>query len=81
MTITGFVGVYSDGTEAKIDAQGNNVAFSCNKCGHPVLAIAREHQRGYSSNNPAICQGCNEQYFIEVREKTEKIIINNVEEL
>jgi len=78
MTVTGFIGVYSNGEKALIDAQGNNVAFNCNKCSHPVLAIAREHQRGTSSENPAICQGCNEKFFIEVREKTEKVIIYNV---
>jgi len=78
MTVTGYIGVYSNGNEAEIDAHGNNVAFSCNVCGHPVLAVAREHQRGYSSENPAICKKCNAQYFIEVRETTEKVIIHNV---
>jgi predicted RNA-binding Zn-ribbon protein involved in translation (DUF1610 family) len=80
MTITGFIGIYSDGLPAKIDAHGNNVAFACPSCGHPVLAIAREHQRGYAANNPAVCAGCGERLVIEVRESTKKVVIHRASE-
>ena len=40
------------------DAFGNNVAFSCPKCGHPMLAIMRKSQRGSDVNNPAVCRAC-----------------------
>lgn len=80
-TITGFIGVYSDGTSAKVDAHGNNVAFACPSCGHPVLAIAREHQRGSSSTKPATCRGCGQDLFIEPRENTKKVVIYRASEL
>lgn len=81
MTITGFIGVYGNGEIAKIDAHGNNIAFLCNKCRHPVLAIAREHQRGSSLKNPATCLGCSEDFIIEVRESTKKVVIYNASEI
>lgn len=81
MTITGFTGVYGNGDLAKIDTHGNNAAFLCNKCGNPVLAIAREHQRGSSPNKPAICLGCGEEFIMEARESSKKVVIYNVSEL
>ncbi len=81
MTITGFIGVYGNGDTAKIDAHGNNAAFLCNNCGHPVLAIAREHQRGSSVNKPATCLGCGEEFIIEPKESSQKVVIYNVSEL
>ncbi|MBU2568502.1 MAG: hypothetical protein KJ725_00445 [Gammaproteobacteria bacterium] len=80
MTITGFKGMYGNGEIAKIDAYGNNAAILCNKCGHPVLAIAREHQRGSSIDKPATCLGCGEDFFIEVRESSKKVVIYNASE-
>ncbi len=81
MTITGFIGIYGNGDIAKIDAYENNAVFLCNKCGHPVLAIAREHQRGSSVDKPATCLGCGEDFIIEVRESSRKVVIYNVSEL
>ena len=81
MTITGFIGVYGNGDIAKIDAHGNNAAFLCNKCGHPVLAIPREHQRGSSPDKPATCLGCGEAFIIEAREASKKVVIYNASEL
>jgi transcription elongation factor Elf1 len=80
MTITGFTGIYKNGDAAKIDAHGNNVAFLCNKCGHPVLAIAREHQRGSSINKPATCLGCGEDFIIEAKEVTKNVLIYGASE-
>ena len=81
MTVTGFKGIYVNGDIANIDAHGNNVAFLCNKCGNPVLAIAREHQRGSSINKPATCLGCGEDYIIAAKEKTKLVTIYNASEL
>lgn len=80
-TITGFIGVYSDGSVAKVDAHGNNVAFACPVCEHPVLAIARQHQRGSSMNKPAVCNGCGEKLVVEPREGAKKVVIYRVQEL
>ena len=80
-TVTGFIGVYSDGTSAKLDAHGNNVAFSCQNCSYPVLAVARDNQRGFSQKNPSICRGCGECYVIELREELQKIVVYKANEL
>jgi len=81
MTVTDFTGTYGNGDSAKIDAHGNNVAFLCNKCGYPVLAVVREHQRGSSIKKPAVCNGCGEGFVIEAREATQKVIIYNLIDL
>jgi hypothetical protein len=47
------------------DTFGNNVAFACPRCGHPMLAIAREHQRGSSPDNPARCRKCKYECWVE----------------
>jgi len=80
-TVTDFYAVYSDGTEAKADPFGNNVAFACADCGYPVLAVARKNQRGSSIENTSVCNGCRQHYVIEVRETTHKIIIYRAHEL
>lgn len=81
VTVTGFIGVFSDGISAKVDTHGNNVAFSCPDCLYPVLAVARENQRGFSKRNPAICRCCGEHYVIEPREELQKIVIYKANEL
>ncbi len=81
MTVTDFSGCYGNGDAANVDAFGNNVAFLCNKCGHPVLAVVRKDQRGNSIKNPAVCRECGEEFVIEGRETTEKIVIYNASEL
>jgi len=55
-TITGFRCVNQKNEELPSDPFGNNVAFDCPKCGHPVLAIIRENQRGSDASHPAICR-------------------------
>ncbi|MCL6271909.1 hypothetical protein M3P05_18480 [Sansalvadorimonas sp. 2012CJ34-2] len=46
MKITDFYILNGHGDAIEADAHGNNIAFSCFKCGHPVLAVALENQRG-----------------------------------
>jgi len=65
MRVTDFNVVDSRSKKIDADPFGNNIAFACFSCKHPVLAIAREHQRGNSEKNPAVCRGCGKKYFIE----------------
>jgi len=74
--ITGFQCVNTDGKTIMADAHGNNLAFSCPKCSHPVLAVIREHQRGSSSSNPTVCKGCASSYWFEVLDGA--LIIKNL---
>ena len=53
--ITRFRCVDGDGKDVPCAAFGNNVAFDCPKCGYPMLAIVREHQRGSSAAKPTEC--------------------------
>ncbi len=77
MKITDFLVLNSDGEEIEADPHGNNIAFSCESCGHPILAIALENQRGSDADHPAKCRGCGKEYFLDVRQRAEKIYIFN----
>lgn len=79
MKITDFLTMDTDGLEIPADAHGNNLAFSCMACGHPVLAIALENQRGSDEDHPATCRGCNRRYFLDVRPQVTKLYIHVVE--
>ena len=78
MKITNFLVMDSNGLKIAADPYGNNVAFCCMKCGHPVLAIALEHQRGSDEEHPVTCRTCNSQYFLDVREQAAKLYIHSV---
>jgi len=65
MRVTDFNVVDSRGKKIDADPFGNNIAFACFSCKHPVLAIARKYQRGNSEKNPAACRVCGKKYFIE----------------
>jgi hypothetical protein len=67
-TITNFRCVDGAGRDVPCDAFGNNVALKCPKCGHPVVAIAREHQRGSGATNAAECRECGLKCWIEPTE-------------
>lgn len=75
MCVTDFKVESTRGEKVDADPFGNNIAFACFSCKHPVLAIAREHQRGKSKENPAICRGCEAKYFIHVERESKKVII------
>lgn len=70
----------TNGEEIKADAHGNNVAFCCMDCGHPILAIALENQRGSDEEHPAECKGCGAKYFLDVREGSEKLYVHPVDD-
>jgi predicted RNA-binding Zn-ribbon protein involved in translation (DUF1610 family) len=57
-TVTDFWHIDYARRTVRCDAFGNNVAFDCPDCGHPMLAIIRENQRGSSVTNPSICRSC-----------------------
>ncbi len=80
MRITGFDVFDGNGDALDADTHGNNVAFSCFVCGHPVLAVCLDNQRGSDEDHPANCKGkdCNAAYVLDVRERMEKIYIFNV---
>ncbi|EOK5726410.1 hypothetical protein ACM6U3_004330, partial [Vibrio vulnificus] len=80
MRITGFDVFDENGDALDADTHGNNVAFSCFVCGHPVLAVCLDNQRGSDEDHPANCKGkdCNAAYVLDVRERMEKIYIFNV---
>ncbi len=68
----------ADGDEIPADAFGDYVAFRCYYCGHPVLAIASENQRGSDEDHPAKCRRCGRQYFLDLRLQTEKLYIHEL---
>lgn len=76
MKITGFLALDEEGNQIQADSHGSNTAFCCLNCGHPILAIAREHQRGSSEACPAKCKGCGTPHFIDVRESIEKFYVH-----
>ncbi len=76
MKITDYLIMDGSGTEIPADAHGNNVAFACAKCSHPVLAIALENQRGSDDMHPTECKGCGQAYFLDVRPSADKVYIH-----
>jgi hypothetical protein len=80
MNITNFLILNSEGHEIQADAHCNNLAFKCQECDYPVLAATLDNQRGSDEKNPAICKGCGEAYFLNPREKSEKLYVFSVRE-
>ena len=80
MKITDFLVMDSLGEEIPADPHGNNVAFECVICGHPVLAVALEDQRGSDEKHPAECRGCGTGFFLDVRMRAQKLYIHDVQE-
>jgi len=76
MKITDFLVMDSDGAEIPADAFGNNVAFSCWHCGHPVLVTTLENQRGSDEKHLSKCRGCGQGYFLDVRHHAQKLYIH-----
>ena len=63
------------GEEIPADPHGNNLAISCPSCGHPLLLIAFDNQRGSDENHPATCKACKQKFFLDVRERAEKLYV------
>ncbi len=77
-TITGFSVVDYAGLPVLADPFGNNVAFRCLGCGAPVLAVALEHQRGSSTDNPSKCPACGSSFRIEVDDVRKRVTVYRV---
>lgn len=75
MKITDFSIYDGRGNEVPGDTFGNNVAFECPQCCHPILAIARKDQRGSSEENPARCRGCGARYVLYVPSGSRKLYV------
>jgi transcription elongation factor Elf1 len=78
MKITDFLTMDMHGDLIQADAHGNNIAFNCFVCGHPVLATARDNQRGHDKEHPSTCKGCGQNYFLDVREHMNKLYIHEL---
>lgn len=77
-TITNFRCVDENEKEIPCDAFGNNVALSCPACGHPILAIMRDNQRGADSNNPAICRNCHGEVWLSVDAPSGRLRVHRI---
>jgi len=75
LKITDFLVFDAAGNEISADPHGNNLAFCCPACGHPVLAVALANQRGSDEAHPAVCRGCAARYFLDIRSGSEKLYI------
>ncbi|MHC6217164.1 hypothetical protein ACVQEN_08040 [Stenotrophomonas acidaminiphila] len=75
MKITAFLVMDSKGNEIPADPHGNNLAFCCPTCGHPVLAVALANQRGSDEVHPSTCRGCAAQYFLDIKVNTQELYI------
>ena len=63
-TITDFC-CYFNGRKLPTDAFGNNAAFDCPNCGHPVIMLTHDDkQRGMSEQNPSQCKKCVGKYWL-----------------
>ena len=57
----------SHGEPIAADWKGNNVAFSCQSCGHPILADAGRDEKGHLQAHPVErvkCIDCKAEYFL-----------------
>ena len=63
------------GDEVLCDAYGNNVAFKCHDCGHPMLAtvLPEQNERGSNADNPSVCRHCGFRVWV-VAEPTKKLL-------
>ena len=64
----------------RCDAFGNNVAFACPLCGHPILAIARTSWRGSSADKAVHCPnaGCEFRGWVELMESSKKLKVRTL---
>jgi hypothetical protein len=73
--VTDYHCINENGESVLCDAFGNNVAFKCPKCEHPMLAIVlpKQDRRGSTPENPAICRHCDFQAWV-VAEPAKKLL-------
>ena len=64
MKITDFLVMDMNGDEIEADPHGNNLAFCCMECGHPVVAVALENQRGSDEKTRQVAEGAAQGIFL-----------------
>jgi hypothetical protein len=62
MKVTNAVVLFG-GVATLTDSHGNNVAWCCPSCGHPVLFVCRDNQQGFNEKYTD-CKGCSRKYTI-----------------
>ena len=64
--VTDFHSVHEKCHDVLCDAYGNNVAFTCPDCGHPMLAIIlpNQNRHGSTPRNPAACRHCRHRWWV-----------------
>ncbi len=80
LRITNFDVFDENGNVLLADAQGNNIAFNCFECGHPVIAIARDNQKGSDELHPAECKGenCSASFVLQINTNMKKMSIHKI---
>jgi hypothetical protein len=73
--VTDFRLIGETGEWALCDAHGNNVAFTCKMCGHPMLAVIlpEQNRHGSTPENPAECRHCHFRAWL-LAEPTKKLL-------
>lgn len=59
------VDFHRNGIKTPVHANGNNVAWKCEKCGHPVLFVYLRGRIGSSQIRPTECPACHATYYLE----------------
>jgi uncharacterized protein (DUF983 family) len=55
--------IFYKGEATPADAHGNNIAWCCAACGHPLLFVCRDNQKGFGGKATQ-CHGCGKSYTI-----------------
>jgi predicted RNA-binding Zn-ribbon protein involved in translation (DUF1610 family) len=58
------VGFQHLGVPTQVHADGNNAAWTCPGCGHPVLFVYQNGRVGSSAASPTTCPGCGQTYSL-----------------
>lgn len=53
-----------EGAPTRVHADGNNSAWSCASCGHPVLFVYLQGRIGSAEDDPTECAGCGKEYYL-----------------
>lgn len=54
-----------EGVPAQVHPDGNNVAWCCPDCGHPIIFVYRLGRSGSSANDATECRGCGSRFYLE----------------
>jgi hypothetical protein len=78
--VTDFRCVDENGEKVPCDAFGNNVAFTCCICEHPMLAVMLENGRGSKPENLSVCRECGTQGWLEVDSVSDLLTLHWVQD-